>query len=154
MKKKITNNKFERSYEEIIEKIEEINQPQSNDLSAIKINDLVDYLPFELAKKYLIDDAKKKQWGEIKPKDRQSILEEMKDYIKFAWQKANNFRGLSAGRTMAHYSIWIWLIGDDFGDIEEYQFYGKDNLVKICKYYGFHNQNLDDGVRNNSEPLD
>lgn len=144
-------NEFERSYEEIIEKIEGIKQPPSNDMLVIKRNALLGYLPFELVKKYLIDTATKKQWGNFKPKDRQSILEEMKYYLNFAWEKANKFRGYSAARSMAHYTIWIWLVGDDLGNIEEYQYHGKDNLVKICEYYDWEDENLDDGVRENKD---
>lgn len=68
-------------------------------------------------------------------------------YMPFAWDKANNGRGFSASRSMSHYQAWIWLAGDDIGDLSEYDSYGKDNLVKICKHYGWDHSQWDNGVR-------
>lgn len=90
----------------------------------------------------------------LSPRDRESILNEMLDYMSFAFEKANNFRGISASRSMSHYSAWTWLIGDDFGNLLDYEYYGKDNLVEICEKYGWDHSQWDDGVRLNDEPVD
>lgn len=75
------------------------------------------------------------------------------DYMAFAWEKANNFRGISAGRSMAHYTAWLWLLGEDgFDDLDDYKFYGKNELVRICEYLGLDASQWDDGVRLNNEP--
>lgn len=75
------------------------------------------------------------------------------DYMEFAWEKANNFRGISAMRSIQHYVAWMWMKGDDFLDeaIDDYQYYGKDLLVEICKRLGIE-PTWDDGVRLNEEP--
>jgi hypothetical protein len=72
--------------------------------------------------------------------------------MDFAWEKANNCRGLSAMRTMTHYKAWLWLLGQDgFDDLENYSHYGKDNLVRICKFFDLDPKKWDDGRRVNSE---
>ena len=78
----------------------------------------------------------------------------MKEYMEFAWEKANEFRGLSAMRSMHHYTAWTWLLGDDFGNLLQYDYYGKDNLIRICEHYGWDHTKWDDGVRSNTEIYD
>lgn len=67
--------------------------------------------------------------------DAVSIRNQCIEYMFFAWEKANDGRGISASRSLAHYKAWLWLLGEDsFDDITDYQYYGKDNLIKICEY--------------------
>lgn len=74
------------------------------------------------------------------------------DYMPFAWEKANGCRGISAGRSLGHYRAWLWLLGaEGFDDILDYQFYGKDELVRICKYLGLEAAKWDDGRRVNTD---
>lgn len=81
------------------------------------------------------------------------ILKAAREYMPFAWGKANGCRGLSAGRSLSHYQAWLWLLGEDkFDDIDDYQFYGKDELVRICELLGLDASQWDDGVRRNNEP--
>ena len=89
---------------------------------------------------------------ESQPRDRESLLKTMLGYMPFAWEKANSYRGLSALRSMSHYMAWTWLAGDDFGDLSDYEFYGKDHLVKICNHYGWDSSQWDDNIRLNEEP--
>lgn len=75
-------------------------------------------------------------------------------YMDFAWEKANGFRGISASRSMAHYRAWLWLLGeDDFEDIMDYEYYGKEHLRRICRFLGLDPDKWDDGVRLNMEPV-
>lgn len=136
-----------RTDDEIISRIEALKEA---DFFGFSTDDLIVRLPFDKAKPYLTDKAMSDNW-KIFPRDRDSLVAEMKAYMPFAWDKANNFRGLSAGRSMAHYASWVWLAGDDLGDLEKYDCYGKDNLVAICEHYGFDHAQWDDGVRANSE---
>lgn len=74
------------------------------------------------------------------------------DYMEFAWDKANNCRGISAGRSLAHYRAWLWLMGEDrFENVDDYEFYGKNELRRICEFLGLDAAKWDDGVRVNSE---
>ncbi len=137
-----------RTQEEIISRIKEV---EATDFLGFKRNDLLMYLDFEHAKPFLLPEATEESWTTL-PSDRDSVLKQMAGYMEFAWNKANNCRGISAGRTMSHYSVWVWMIGDEeiFGDLEDYQFYGKDHLCAICNHYGWDDaEEFDNGERVN-----
>ena len=134
-----------RTDQEIIDRI---NARKEADFFGFELTDLLIRLPFELAKPFLNPDVKGEDW-KVQPRDRDSVLKEMLEYMPFAWGKANNCRGLSAVRSMCHYMAWVWLAGDDLGDLTDYQYYGKDNLVKICDHYGWDSSQWDDGERTN-----
>lgn len=137
-----------RTNQEILDRIEE---RKDIDVFGFETSDLIARLDFELAKEFLNPehrDGLKEQWEPL-PRDRESILAQMLDYMPFAWGKANDERGLSASRSMFHYMAWVWLAGDDLGELTDYEFYGKDNLVKICEHYGWDHTRWDDGVRTN-----
>ena len=132
---------YQRADEEILERIEETGSSYF----------YADYLPYETAKT-ILDSESLKDW-EGKKKDRKSIKAEMLGHMNYAWRKANGFRGISASCAIENYKVWVWLAGDDLGDFdEEYEYYGKDILVKICNHYGWNSSQWDDGVRLNEEP--
>lgn len=135
-----------RTKEQIINKIK---LEKDNDFFGVICADLATYLPIEEVQK-LFPEADLKDF-KTKELTRENVLQEIKDYLEFAWDKANNQRGLSAGRSMDHFTAWIWLLGDEdsFGDLRDYQYYGKDNLVEICEFYNLQHLNFDDGVREN-----
>lgn len=138
-----------RSDTEIVERVRHVVAPR--DFMGFEASDLVLRLPYDAAKEFLADDVKPEDWAKPLSRDRESVLADMLGYMPFAWDKANNFKGLSAMRSMSHYSAWIWLIGDDLGDLLNYEFYGKDNLLRICQHYGWDASKWDDGVRSNHE---
>lgn len=134
-----------RTDAEIVARIED---RKADDFFGFETSDLIVRLPFEAAKPYLKDGAPSDDWKQL-PRDRESLLKEMLDYMPFAWEKANNERGISASRSMSHYMAWAWLAGDDFGDLLTYEYYGKENLTRICEHYGWDAKQWDDGVRRN-----
>lgn len=134
-----------REDKEILDRIRNLDE---FDILGFQTSDLILRLPFDLAKEFLKPEAKEEEWKQY-PRDRESLIKEMLEYMPFAWEKANNDRGISAARSMAHYNSWIWLVGDDLGDMNDYQFYGKDNLVNICDHYGWDSSQWDDGIRHN-----
>lgn len=134
-----------RTNEEIVARIEKLSP---RDMFGFDTQDLVLALDYEHAKPYLRDDVKPGDWNP-QPRDRDAVVAQMLAYMPFAWGKANDCRGLSAGRSIAHYMSWIWLAGDDLGDLTNYQFYGKDELRRICAHYGWDADQWDDGVRTN-----
>jgi len=75
---------------------------------------ILSYCSFEfikgIARSDISDADIKKNLNEL---SREYILKEMKEYFDFAWEKATNARGISASRSIEHYKIWIWLLGDD-----------------------------------------
>lgn len=135
-----------RTDDEILSRIEVVKE---NDWMGTQIGDLIVRLPFDKARPYLKPEVTEADWKPAS-RDRDALLAQMLDYMPFAWEKANNERGLSAGRSMDHYSAWVWLAGDDLGDLLEYEFYGKENLRRICQQYGWDADQWDDGRRVNS----
>jgi hypothetical protein len=131
--------------------VERIRTNGSRDPLGMTTSDLLEWLDFSHAKEFLKSDATVESWDSLeKPKP---VREQMVEYMPFAWEKANNCRGLSAGRSMSHYSNWLWLIGkDELADsLIDYEFYGKDELVRICEFLGLDAKQWDDGRRVNSD---
>lgn len=96
-------------------------------------------------------DADLKDWEQGFKTD-EDVRKRCLEYMDFAWEKANNCRGISASRSMSHYKAWLWLLGQDgFEDLENYEHYGKDNLVRICKFFDLDPAKWDDGRRVNRE---
>jgi hypothetical protein len=135
-----------RTDEEILARIEE---RKNIDWMGFESNDLIIRLPFDKVKHLLTPEATEADWQPA-PRDRDSLIAVMREYMPFAWEKANDCRGISAGRSMHHYMAWTWLAGDDLGELLSYEFYGKDNLVKICQHYGWDHTQWDDGIRTNT----
>ncbi len=131
-----------RSVPEIIAKIES----HKNDFFGFIASDLIAYLSFSDAKPFLKDEAKEAEW---KPEsvERDDVLAKMLGYMPFAWGKANDCRGLSAGRSIEHMRAWLWMIGEDrMSDlIEDYSHYGKPQLRAICNRFGWDWRQWDDG---------
>jgi len=134
-----------RTDDEIISRI---NVVADRDFFGFEVSDLVVRLEYEKAKQFIPADVTQKDW-EVVSREPADVISMMHDYMPFAWEKANDGRGISAGRSLSHYSAWIWLAGDDLGDLLEYEFYGKDKLVLICNHYGWDSSEWDDGVRTN-----
>lgn len=118
------------------------------DVMGFEMYDLARCLPFHTAAALLPATYTEDEWTQL-PRDRDSVVAQMLEYMPFAWEKANDCKGLSAGRTMAHFAAWVWLAGDDLGELTEYEFYGKDNLVRICNHYGWDSSKWDDVIRTN-----
>lgn len=139
----------------IPEIIARIAERRAQDIFGFETFDYVQYLPFEDAKPLLVENAAPEKWTQL-PLTREAVLKQMHDYMDFAWGKANGQRGLSAGRSISHYTAWTWLAGDrelsEWTDSEENYFhYGKPILQHICEHYGWDWKQWDDGVRNNGE---
>jgi len=140
-----------RTQEEILARIEE---RRKEDFFGFERSDLLEHLEYKHAKPFLKEGVTEDQWadrGEV-----QDPIEELKDYMSFAWEKANNQRGLSANRSIHHCVAWLWLAGEDeiLAKVENeyahnYQYYGKDILSMICDHFGLDWKQWDDGERSN-----
>jgi hypothetical protein len=138
-----------RTQAEIVARINEIRE---SDFFGAQTGDLVCFLDYEHAKSFINEGTTKEQWdtstsGIVSP--ARCIAE----YMAFAWDKANNRRGLSAARSVDHMRTWLWLDGKDelAQQIEEYDHYGKPQLVAVCNEYGIEWKSLDDGEWVNGE---
>jgi hypothetical protein len=138
-----------RTQEEILKRIADI---EKDDLFGFQTGDLIKFLTFENAKPHLVDGANKDDWVQVT-----DPVKCIKDYMEFAWDKANNCRGLSAGRSVEHMKAWLWLDGKD--ELVEkmdslYRYYGKPCLHAVCVEYGIDWEKLDDNRWVNNEDED
>ncbi len=137
-----------RSVDEILARIEDRKEA---DLFGFEWPFYLYALPFVAAKSYLKDDASPEYWEG--PLTDEQIRNRASEYLPFAWEKANNCRGISANRSISHYIAWLWLLGETWGDalMDHYEFYGKPQLERISEYFGVDWKSLDDGRRSNTE---
>ncbi len=139
--------------DEIVTRIRAV---RDRDMFGFEVSEYLDWLDFEHAKEFLKDTATAGKWAEggrpFKPMP-ELVIAAIKDYMPFAWDKANNCRGLSAGRSITHMRAWLWLLGEhEAADrIMDYDLYGKPQLRAICEKYGIDWQSLDDGEWRNDE---
>lgn len=103
---------------------------------------LLAYLDFEHAREFLKPETTPEKWAEIHvPLDADKVIAEMREYMSFAWEKVEDHRGLSAGRSVDKMTAWAWLLGDGgaYEAIEaaEYTNYGAPKLAAICRVLGF-----------------
>lgn len=121
-----------RTQDQILERFN-----QSDDFMGIQAGDLIEYMDYEVAKPHLkqeyIQDVEsgKEAWQK-----RTDPLQEIVDYLPFAFEKAHGQRGLSAARSMLHMKTWIWLCDDEFykqivDSIDNYCDYGLPVLEEI-----------------------
>lgn len=147
-----------RTQEEIIERIE---QKKQLDIFGVHVGRLCHYLTWENAKPYYQEEwIKKVESGEEKygqgELTRDNVIAEIAQYMPFAWDKANNCRGLSAGQSIEHMNALCWLLGEDdlvekMEDPGEYYNYGKPLLEIICEKFELDWKQWDNGYRGNSE---
>lgn len=130
-----------RKQEEILEKFKSIDQ--FDDFFGVQRTDLLLFMEFETAVPFLKDEyVKDVKSGKEEYKHKTDPKKEILSYLPFAFEKAENQRGLSAARSLDHLKTWIWLDDDKFyneiiEDIENYTNYGIPQLKKIATHYGF-----------------
>jgi len=139
-----------RTQDQIVARIHE---RKGDDMLGFEVDEYVPYLDYEHAKAFIKPDVTKEQW-EADTKDVMDPRDRAFDYMPFAWDKANNCRGISSNRSISHFIAWLWLDGDDelWPTLwKDYRYYGKPQLEQICQYLGIDPTKHDDGVRTNTE---
>jgi hypothetical protein len=128
-----------RTEQEIVERIRE---RAKEDLFGFEISALVVWLPFDKAREFLKDEAKESEWS-YKPCTDDAVRRKVLGYLPFAWDKALNHRGISAGRSISHMTAWLWLLGEtelcavcEDGE-KHYTPYGAPILKMISDKFGF-----------------
>lgn len=117
----------------------------SNQMFDFRPEVMYPYLSFENAKPHLKDEAVKaieagtEKWEQITSIEK--CATEFVDYMKFAWGKAEDERGLSASRSIQKLGMWLWMMDrDDLRIIIEddnlYNPYGAPALIEVCKQLG------------------
>lgn len=131
-----------KTTEQIVARISEIGK---DDWMGTQQSDLIDYLPYEFALKHLNEGVTKEQWDS---QEKVPPLQAVFNYLEFAWGKANNQRGLSAGRSLDHMKAWLWLAGYEgllLDHFSSYNAYGKKQLIIASIICGFDWESQDDG---------
>ena len=140
-----------KTTQEILARIAEI---EADDMFGFQKGDLLAFLPYDVAKPFLNEEMTQDKWATIvRPQTKEAAVGEMLNYMPFAWEKANDCRGISACRSVEHMKAWLWLAGDDLYDKLDdlYEFYGKPCLAVICEKYGWDWRRWDDGEWRNDE---
>lgn len=135
---------------QILDRISEINHL---DISGAETQDLIEGLSYNAAKRYLKPETTEKEWNKSRLKTENAIKKKIKDYMPFAWEKANDCRGLSAMRSISHMSAWLFLLGMDrsANQIKEYNCYGKNRLRAICERFKWKWKQWDNGIWKDQE---
>lgn len=143
-----------KTQDEILSRIAEVKENGEDFFGATR-GDLIDFLTFENAKPFLIDGMTEEEWSKsMKTADEESIKIAATSYLPFAWEKANNCRGLSASRSIDHMKAYAWMLGDEaYKGLEEieYEHYGKEKLIYMSELVGFDWKSHDNGIRTNTD---
>lgn len=150
-----------KTQEEILQQIQE---RKDQDFLGFEWEEYVRFLYFDHAKPFLKSEftkksSSKKEWNrDVSVASHENLLDTMKSYMDFAWDKANNCRGISANRSILHYFAWLWLAEEDelLGKVkkefdENYHHYGKPILEIICDHFGWDWKQWDNGRRSDTE---
>lgn len=127
-----------RTSAEIIARVNKLNST-GEDFFGAERGHLVYALPWNDAKQFLNDDATEASFTQMA--DVEALRSAAKDYMEFAVGKMMDERGLSANRSVDHYSGWIWLLTDD--ETHEhyshapYGWYGRNQLELASSILGF-----------------
>ena len=135
-----------RTEQEIIDRIRFLDKEDYRDFLGTQQTDLINYLSFDAAMDagFLKESATGDDWYQL-PQDCESVREQISGYMDFAWDKANNCRGISAGRSLDHMKAWVWMLGHDTTPLEDYTHYGKPQLRAICEHFNMDWRQWDDG---------
>ena len=128
-----------RTDDDIIARITEI-QSSGQDFFGAQHTDLLIALSFEQAVPFLSDDAVARGPADWQEKYSKTPEEDIRDYLPFAIGKAQNHRGLSAGRSVDHMHAMVWLMGDEAYnsvDWDDYTQYGLPILKKCAELVGY-----------------
>ena len=134
-----------RTDQEIVDRMKAV---QKVDFFGVRQEELLCRLPFERARPFLKEEVISTDWTSyIRNRDEKTIQAEMLSYLSFAWDKANNRRGLSVARSLDYMNSWLWLLGRDEAaeQILSYTMYSKPELRAICEEFGWNWRQWDDG---------
>ncbi len=134
------------SQDEIVARIKE--RRRAEDVFGFEISEYLDWLDFDHAKQFLKDGVTAAEWIDrpFAP-TRERVIQAIRDYMPFAWEKANNQRGISAGRSIMQIQAWLWLLDGREREmapkLSNYSDYGKPQLRAICEHFAIPYGSLD-----------
>ena len=102
-------------------------ETKDKDILGVMRNDCVECLDYDAAKEYLKDNITEEKWSKIQVKSDKDLLKQIKEYLPFAWEKAQDKRGISASRSVQHFKTWVYIYGDK-------EFYDKITEMEDADY--------------------
>lgn len=159
----MTDTAIPRSTAAIVERIKELGISPGADPHGIERSRLLEALPWKYAQTFLRPDSghDEKIWEEQRTVDQGHAAQQIRDYLPFAWKKANECRAISAQRSLAHFRGLLWLMGDEHEELrqrlvegEAIEFYGKPQLVEVSEWAGVQWRKLDNDEWRRSSPDD
>ena len=138
----VTRNKLVLATPEVIK---ERFDKKSQEIMNFEPEILINYLPFDIARTLLKDEyVAKVDSGEEKYEVIDDIFEatqDFLDYMVFAWGKAMDQRGISAGRSINKLGAYLTILSrpdlaDMINDDNLYNPYGAPALIAVCEAMG------------------
>lgn len=112
----------------------------------------LDALDWNRAQEFLRADSgyTEESWSARQIRTVEQAKEEIRKHLVAAWEKANGLRAVSAVRSLCHFAGLLWLIGSTEADevvrsIEDWDYYGKPQLVLISELIDFDWRSADNG---------
>src|SRR5574343_77346 len=122
-----------KTIEQILNRIRELSN--GGDFFCAQRNELLDFLPWKEDKEFITEDATEAEW-KFKEINRENVIERIKDYMDFAFDKAMYQRGISASRSLDHFRALLWILEEEKEiDWGNYQNYGMPILKQIIEKY-------------------
>lgn len=100
---------------------------------------LCNYFPVEDWEKLGFSLIKGEKPPEAKPITKQSILNELKSDLEFAFEKALNQRGISSSSMYEVIKMWMWVLEDPLQHWDEYAQYGLPLYKAVALKYKLKN---------------
>lgn len=139
-----------RTQDEIVARIRDPEVERRDTPFGVERSRYLQALEYENARQFLRADQDPKAWSETVLRTEERVREEIADYLKYAWEKANGRRALSAQRTLLQFSGLLWLLSSPeaeeiIDDLEDWTHYGKPQLVRVSELVDFPWRDHDDG---------
>lgn len=141
------DNEITRTEDEIVARMRSLGADKTLDSFGIERSRLLDALPWEQAQQFMRSDQTEhtaERWEVRRTRTHKSAIAQIREYLGFAWNKANQGQGISARRAMSHFKGLLWLLGPEhdglrewIGNPEHHEFFGKPGLVKVSEVVGF-----------------
>lgn len=128
-----------RTYAEVVQRVQE---PLKGMFDFAR-DTLIDYLDYADARQFLKAEATREEWlPVVRSLTEDSVREQIVSYLPFAFEKAEDQRGLSAIRSIQRFRAWIWLLGEEYADLlafledeDNFQGYGETLLHRIAEVF-------------------
>lgn len=127
--------------------IEEILSYESQSFDGRDLNRLADFMTVEQMQKFDLEVSNPDSW-KTEELTRENVLKRLESDLAFAFEKALDKRGLSAGLMYGVIKMWMWVL-DEHDDLvnwsdDNYAQYGLPYLKAVALRYGLPNEIGDD----------